>query len=88
MIVKDSKIWVKKISDAELLSGDVELWKTLQGSVSGEGIISATMTLDYLFGWFKNETEPLILRGDMNLRSMTSRKQNYNFYYELELQKN
>ena len=86
MIVKDSKIRVKKISDAELLSGDVELWKTLQGSVSGEGIISATMTLDYLFGWFKNETFPLILRGDMNLRSMTSRKHDYNLYYELVFQ--
>ena len=86
MIVKDSKIRVKKISDAELLSGDVELWKTLQGSVSGEGIISATMTLDYLFGWFKNETFPLILRGDMNLRSMTSRKHDYNLYYELLFQ--
>jgi multidrug efflux pump subunit AcrA (membrane-fusion protein) len=87
MSVKDSKIRVKKISDAELLSGDVELWETLQGSVSGEGIISATMTLDYLFGWFKNETFPLILRGDMNLRSMTSRKHDYNLYYELVFQK-
>ena len=86
MSVKDSKIRVKKISDAELLSGDVELWETLQGSVSGEGIISATMTLDYLFGWFKNETFPLILRGDMNLRSMTSRKHDYNLYYELVFQ--
>ena len=88
MSVKDSKIRVKKISDAELLSGDVELWETLQGSVSGEGIISATMTLDYLFGWFTNETVPLILRGDMNLRSMTStsRKNDYNLYYELVFQ--
>jgi hypothetical protein len=88
MSVKDSKIRVKRISDAELLSGDVELWETLQGSVSGEGIISATMTLDYLFGWFTNETVPLILRGDMNLRSMTStsRKNDYNLYYELVFQ--